>query len=195
MKKLILFFIIILFSTTHAAAQELDHLKDLKRPRYETFFPDRPKPEEKNPQTTNATKAKQSIPIEDNSRFAGVFRGMVTVHYKGQMVNTEATLHIFPGGDEKDSHFNSYILPLNKDYLETAWKFENKDVRRSVTISGNTIYVTDLIAYKRGGNSQIRTLVFSPDYSALTFLKTEFDDDNRDPATGHIIGRFVRIEQ
>lgn len=194
MKKLILFLVIILFSATHATAQELEHLKDLKRPRYESFFPDRPKPEGGNPQASNATNTKQSIAIEDNSRFAGIFRGRVTVHYKGQMVNTEATLHIFAGDNEKDSHFNSYILPLNQDYLETTWKFENKDVRRSVTISGNTIYVTDLISYKRGGNSQIRTLVFSADYSALTFLKTEFDDDSRDPATGQIIGKFVRIQ-
>ncbi|HAS89366.1 MAG TPA: hypothetical protein DCS48_08680 [Desulfovibrio sp.] len=193
MKQLILFFIIILFSAAHAPAQELDNLKDLKRPRYEAFFPDRPKPEE-NQQTPNSAKANESIAIKDSSRFAGVFRGKVTVHYKGQMVNTEATLHIFPGGNEKDSHFNSYILPVDKDYLETTWKSENKNVRRSVTISGNTIYITDLIAYKHGGNSQIRTLVFSPDYSALTFLKTEFDDDNRDPATGQIIGRFVRIQ-
>ncbi|WP_421903174.1 hypothetical protein [Maridesulfovibrio sp.] len=110
------------------------------------------------------------------------------------MVNTEATLHISTGENKLPSHYNSYILPKDEDYLVTTWKFENKEVRRSVTISGNTIYITDLIEYGRGGNSQIRTLVFSPDCSALTFLKTEFDDDSRDPATGQIIGRFMRIE-
>ncbi len=80
------------------------------------------------------------------------------------------------------------------DYLESTWMLDQDKVRRSVTISGTTVYVTDIIEYKRGGNSQIRTLVFSPDYSALTFLKTEFDDSPSNPATGQIIGRFTRIK-
>ena len=80
-------------------------------------------------------------------------------------------------------------------YLENRWKLDQYDVFRSITISANTVYVTDLIKYENGGgNSQIRTLVFTKDYSALTFLKTEFDDSLTSQATGQIVGRFIRVD-
>lgn len=175
-----------------ASAQELDNLKNLKRPRYELFL-DQPtiEPPPKQTADKNGTIATEAT---DNSRFAGTYKGMVTVHYKNNMVQTEATLRIFTGRDGQNSHYDSYIIPESGDYLESSWQLDKNEVLRSVTVSGNTIYVTDIIEYGRGGNSQIRTLVFSPDCSALTFLKTEFDDSSRNPATGQSIGRFLRVK-
>jgi len=188
MKKILLVIFLIFITSNTALAQELDHLKDLKRPRYGIT-----------PPLAKDTKPPKTEPVQeeikpDNSRFKGVFKGKVTVHYEGKMVQAEATLHILMGQDEMQSHYDRYIIPQNGDYLENTWKLDKIEVQRSVTISGNTIYVTDLIEYSRGGNSQIRTLIFSPDFSALTFLKTEFDDAAPSPATGQIIGRFMRVE-
>ncbi|NDV22889.1 hypothetical protein [Desulfovibrio sp. JC022] len=189
MKILITIMTMIFLSAPFAAAQQIDNLRDLKRPRYEVAFP---------PKTTEIKKEQPSaapeIKEEDNSRFAGTFKGKVTVHYKGKIVTAEATLHIAAGNPDRKSHYDSYILPQRSDYLESTWKLDKEDVRRTVTISGKTVYVTDIIEYSKGGNSQIRTLVFSPDYSALTFLKTEFDDSSVNPATGQIIGRFLRVK-
>ncbi|WP_415713695.1 hypothetical protein [Maridesulfovibrio sp.] len=189
--KIIYIAIILLLSIIYPAqAQELDHLKDLKRPRYGLF---QDKPPEKTLQKQDTERI--TIQEEDNSRFIGTYKGNVTVHYKGKMVRAEASLRILTGDKGEKSHYDSYIIPKNGNYLETTWLLDKNDVRRSVTISGNTIYVTDIIEYEHGGNSQIRTLVFSPDCSALTFLKTEFDDDSRNPATGQIIGRFIKTDQ
>ncbi|WP_320174456.1 hypothetical protein [Maridesulfovibrio sp.] len=192
MKTFIAVISILFLMTSFATAQDIDHLKDLKRPRYEAIFPERAKTEEATQQPAPQDKAE--INEENNARFTGTFKGKVTVHYKGKLVAAEAKLHIETGETERISHYDSYIIPKTGDYLESTWMLDKNEVRRSVTISGNTVYITDIIEYGRGGNSQIRTLVFSPDYSALTFLKTEFDDSPSNPATGQIIGRFIRIE-
>ncbi len=189
MKILITIMTIIFLFAPFAAAQQIKNLKDLKRPRYGVAFP--PRTTEVKKEQPNAT---QEIRVEDNSRFAGTFKGKVTVHYKGKMVIAEATLHVAAGNLDRKSHYDSYIIPQSGDYLESTWKLDKEEVRRAVTISGKTVYVTDIIEYSKGGNSQIRTLVFSPDYSALTFLKTEFDDSSVNPATGQIIGRFLRVK-
>lgn len=188
MKILIAITLALFITAVPVQAQDTKHLKNLKRPRYETIFPERTKDRRKTPPPTPET-AKAT----DNSRFAGTFKGRVTVHYKNKMVTTEATLHIEIDKTKHKNHYDSYILPKNKDYHESTWTLDKNDVRRSVTISGNTVYVTDIIEYAKGGNSQIRTLSFSPDYSALTFMKTEFDDSPVNPATGQIIGRFIRV--
>ncbi|WP_320006173.1 hypothetical protein [Maridesulfovibrio sp.] len=192
MKKILPAVILLVSFSFPVAAQDIDHLKNLKRPRYEINL-SAPKelqpPQEKQPKET-----KHNEITLDNSRFCGTFKGYVTVHYKGKLVRTPATMSIsFTDGNES-SHFNSYLIPKDKDYFENTWEFEQYEVNRSVTITGNTLYVTDTIAYRTGGNSQIRTLVFNRDCSALTFLKTEFDDEHFNPATGHIIGRFVRVK-
>ena len=192
MKILIATIAIFWLALSSAAAQDIEHLKDLKRPRYEAIFPERTKTEETTQQP--AQQGKAEVKEMNNARFTGAFKGKVTVHYKGRLVTTEAKLHIDTDESERKSHYDSYIIPKTGDYLESTWMLDKKEVRRSVTISDTTVYVTDIIEYKRGGNSQIRTLVFSPDYSALTFLKTEFDDSPSTPATGQIIGRFTRIE-
>ncbi len=189
MKILIAIMTTILLSAHFAAAQQINNLKDLKRPRFEVTFPAKTTETEK--KQSNMT---QEVKAEENSRFAGTYKGKVTVHYKKKLVTAEATLHIVTENQERKNHYDSYIIPETGDYLESTWKLEGEDVRRSVTISGDTVYVTDIIEYSRGGNSQIRTLVFSPDYSALTFLKTEFDDSQSSPATGQIIGRFIRVK-
>ncbi|MFW5499829.1 MULTISPECIES: hypothetical protein [unclassified Maridesulfovibrio] len=192
MKIFIATIVILWLALSPATAQDIEHLKDLKRPRYEAIFPERAKTEETTQQPAPQNKAE--VKAENETRFAGTFKGKVTVHYKGKLVTTEAKLHIATDKSERKNHYDSYILPMIGDYLESTWMLDQDEVRRSVTISGTTVYVTDIIEYKRGGNSQIRTLVFSPDYSALTFLKTEFDDSLSNPATGQIIGRFTRIE-
>lgn len=187
--KMILPAILILFALcSPLAAQDLDRLKDLKRPRYGIVVspPKEPEVQQKDPGQVTAKP--------DNSRFKGTFKGKVTVHYEGKMVHAEAILHILLEQDDAQSHYDRYIIPQEGSYQESTWKLDKSDVHRSVTISGRTIYVTDLIEYSRGGNSQIRTLIFSPDFSALTFLKTEFDDAATSPATGQIIGRFTRVE-
>ncbi|ACS81159.1 hypothetical protein [Maridesulfovibrio salexigens] len=192
MKILIATISIFWLTISPAIAQELENLKDLKRPRYEAIFPERTNTEEATQQ--QAPQDKAEVKVENNTRFAGIFKGKVTVHYKGELVTTEAKLHIYTDESERKSHYDSYIIPQTGDYLESTWMLDKSEVHRSVTISGSSLYVTDIIEYKRGGNSQIRTLVFSPDYSALTFLKTEFDDSPSNQATGQIIGRFTRIE-
>ncbi len=131
-----------------------------------------------------------------NKNFSGTYKGEVTVHYKGELVTTQAELTI--STSEKDlqrSDFNFYVIPEKGQYAKNSWESEGRKYERSVTISESTIYVTDITAYSRGGNSQIRTLVFNRDRSALTFLKTEFDDSLSERATGHIIGRFERIKK
>ena len=191
MKKILLIVLLVFITSHSAAAQDLEHLKNLKRPRYGISLqpPEKLQTKQKKQQQTKTEQIKS-----DNSRFYGKFKGNVTVHYKGKLVRTEATLRISSTDENDNSHFNSYLIPKDKDYFENIWELERNEVHRSVTISGNTIYVTDIIAYQTGGNSQIRTLVFNTDCSALTFLKTEFGDEHFDPATGHIIGRFVRVK-
>ena len=194
MKILISTLVMLCLTAALATAQDIQHLKDLKRPRYEAIFPDRTNDKEKKQQPAPSIETKEKAVVKDNSRFAGTFKGRVTVHYKGKIVSADATLHIGADESERKSHYDSYILPKSGEYLESTWKLDKYEVRRSITISATTVYVTDIIEYGKGGNSQIRTLVFSPDYSALTFLKTEFDDSPSSPATGQIIGRFMRIQ-
>ncbi|NDV27893.1 hypothetical protein [Desulfovibrio sp. JC010] len=189
MKKIFYAIFLMLIAYIPVSAQELDHLKDLKRPRY-GLFQEKPATE----QPPNRTAEQPKTIAEDNSRFSGAFKGKVTVHYRGKLVHAEASLNIFIGDDGQNSHYDTYIIPKTGNYLESTWILDKTEVRRSITIAANTIYVTDIIEYGRGGNSQIRTLVFSPDCSALTFLKTEFDDDSPNPATGQIIGRFLRVK-
>lgn len=172
-------------------AQEKQNLQDLKRPRYSikefqnTMLPDQ----------GVAHKEEQQQTLPDNNRFSGKFNGIVTVHYKDRMVRTQASLTVTTETDTARSHYDYYILPEKGEYLESKWPLNGSEVQRTVTISENTIYVTDIISYESGGgNSQIRTLVFSEDFSAMTFLKTEFDDAVRDTATGQIIGRFNRLQ-
>ncbi|WP_319764597.1 hypothetical protein [Maridesulfovibrio sp.] len=187
-----IFFIAMLltFITCSAGlAQDMNNLRDLKRPRYGIFEAEETKAPA--PQKTNT----QETARMNNSRFAGTFKGRVTVHYKNNMVTAEATLHIATGEKTDGSHYDNYIIPANKDYVQYKWKLDKNEVNRSVTVSGNTLYITDIIDYGKGGNSQIRTLVFSQDCSALTFLKTEFDDARKAPATGQIIGRFLRVKE
>ncbi|WP_320172342.1 hypothetical protein [Maridesulfovibrio sp.] len=201
MSKLFLIAVCLLTVLSAAAAQERQFLDDVKRPRYgfsvEPASPSEPAGQRAEPGRSRESGELTNEPAGEevgNSRFGGVFKGTVTVHYKGRMVRTPATLTVSAGGNNSLSHYDYYILPEKGEYLETVWKLEGSDVRRSVTVSGNTVYVTDLIEYESGGgNSQIRTLVFSEDCSSLTFLKTEFDDAARDTATGQIIGRFIRV--
>lgn len=191
MKMILLTLIIVSFMTAPLFAQEYPELKDLKRPRYGFF-----EQNEKSVAEQKSNRAATQTEEQKNSRFAGKFKGSVTVHYKGRMIKTEAELTIAVNATAENSHYDFYILPPKGEYLENSWMLDRKEVRRSVTIADRTIYITDIIAYEnKGGNSQIRTLVFSPDYSALTFLKTEFDDSVRETATGQIIGRFTRVKQ
>ncbi|WP_432735078.1 hypothetical protein [Maridesulfovibrio sp. FT414] len=190
MKRIMPLVLLILFLAMPVAAQEYDYLQGLKRPRYGVAAEEHP--------PASAPKKKLESPQQQeqpgNKAFAGLFKGTVTVHYKGRMITTEASLTVAAGGNGTQSHFDYYILPEKGEFQQLDWKLDGMDVQRSVTISGHTVYVTDLIQYENGGgNSQIRTLVFSEDFSALTFLKTEFDDTVRDSATGHIIGRFLRV--
>ncbi|CCO23784.1 hypothetical protein [Maridesulfovibrio hydrothermalis] len=196
MIRILLSIIILLLSATPLPAENLPSLQNLKRPRYETGVPPQKRPAPQLPHQNAAIKqvARQKV-TPDNSRFAGKFSGLVTIHYKNKMVRTKATLTISTNGTQGNSHYDYYLIPDAGDYLEHSWKLDEYDVQRTVTVSGSTLYITDIIDYGgNGGNSQIRTLVFSGDYSALTFLKTEFDDELRDTATGQIIGRFIRID-
>ena len=177
---------IIALSVSTTYGKENSSLNDLKRPEF-TF---------RLSETTHEQPLGKTTEKINNSRFAGVFQGTVTVHYAKKMVTTTASLTI--DTDMKNirkSHYNYYVIPAEKSYTEYSWELDGMKILRTVTISGDTIYITDIINYgEDGGNSQIRTLVFSPDLSALTFLKTEFDDERTMPSTGHIIGRFKRIK-
>ncbi len=190
MTRIFLVLLCILLNSTCLHAQEYRYFQDLKRPRYSAIQEESPKNQAQQNTTAPKTEKKNQ---PDNEKFCGRFKGMVTVHYQGQMVRTQAALKIAIEEPESKSHYDYYILPANSTYMENTWALEKSTVRRSVTISGNTVYITDIIEYgDHGGNSQIRTLVFSDDHSALTFLKTEFDDAARNSATGQIIGRFTR---
>ncbi|SMF17344.1 hypothetical protein [Desulfovibrio gilichinskyi] len=187
MQKIILLTLtIIALSVSTTSGKDSSALNDLKRPEFNFRLSDTA------PEQPAANTAKKI----NNSRFAGVFQGTVTVHYTKKMVTTTAEMTI--DTDIKNiskSHYNYYVIPAEDFYKEYAWVLDGMKILRTVTISDNTIYITDIINYEEdGGNSQIRTLVFSPDLSALTFLKTEFDDEKTMPATGHIIGRFKRIK-
>lgn len=191
MKRIFMLTIFIILAASTLYAQDFPDLQSLKRPRYDAT------PQQETTHKTIAKKEKTPEPQEKtNSRFAGIFKGKVTVHYKGKMVRSDATLTIASGTDENKSHYDFYVLPSKGNYLESKWEIDKSEVHRSATISKHTVYITDIIEYPDGGgNSQIRTLVFSEDHSALTFLKTEFDDASRNSATGQIIGRFIRIEK
>ncbi len=187
MQKIILLTLsIIALSVSATYSKDSSSLNDLKRPEFNFRL------SETTPKQPLAKKIKKI----NNSRFAGVFQGTVTVHYTKKMVTTTASLTI--DTDIKNiskSHYNYYVIPAEESYAEYSWKLDGMKILRTVTISGDTIYITDIINYEEdGGNSQIRTLVFSPDLSALTFLKTEFDDERTMPSTGHIIGRFKRTK-
>lgn len=185
-KIILLIFVITAFSVSAVSAKDSTPLNDVKRPEFH-FRLSETAPEHSSDQID------QKI---NNSKFSGFFAGTVTVHYKEEMVTTTANLTI--NTDIKNiskSHYNYYIIPPQESYMEYDWELDGVKIKRTVTISGNTLYITDIINYeKNGGNSQIRTLVFNPDFSALTFLKTEFDDGSTMQATGHIIGRFKRIK-
>ncbi|WP_291328436.1 hypothetical protein [Desulfovibrio sp. UCD-KL4C] len=187
MQKIILVTLsIIALSVSTIYGKESSSLNNLKRPEFNF--------------RTSETKSEQAftrtIKKINNSRFAGVFQGTVTVHYTQKLVTTTARLTIDSNiKNISKSHYNYYVIPAKGSYTEYAWELDGIKILRTVTISGDTIYITDIINYKEGGgNSQVRTLVFSPDLSALTFLKTEFDDERIMPSTGHIIGRFKRIK-
>ncbi|WP_027721137.1 hypothetical protein [Maridesulfovibrio zosterae] len=192
MLRIPVLFFIILFSATSSSAQEYPSLNNLKRPRYGITEYENKSPSKNINSTKNNAIQMDKI---NNSRFAGKFKGKVTVHYKDTMITTEATIVISVDTEDRNSHYDHYLLPSNEQYLENIWKLDQYNVFRSITISDNTVYVTDLIKYENGGgNSQIRTLVFTNDYSALTFLKTEFDDSATSQATGQIVGRFIRVD-
>ncbi len=148
------------------------------------------------PQIANTTPTETKVENYKASRFVGKFTGKVIVHYQNKMVETAASITI--SLDQKDlakSDYDFYIVPADDTFLEHEWDLDGLKVKRSVTISGKTIYITDIINYvEDGGNSQIRSLVFNSDFSGVTFLKTEFDDAKTNPATGQIIGRFTRIK-
>ncbi|WP_051676964.1 hypothetical protein [Maridesulfovibrio frigidus] len=148
------------------------------------------------PQMANTSPPVTKLERLNTSKFVGKLTGKVTVHYLKKMVAAHATITI--SSDQNDltkSDYDFYVIPTEVSFLESEWELDGLKVKRSVTISGNTIYITDIINYKNnGGNSQIRTLVFNSDLSALTFLKTEFDDAKSNPATGQIIGRFTRTK-
>ncbi|MBI9112548.1 hypothetical protein [Maridesulfovibrio ferrireducens] len=187
MKKTLLLIVAILALTVSTASgKESSSLNDLKRPEFNLRLPE----------TTQKTTPGKKVIALNNSRFCGVFAGEVTVHYTNKMVTTTASLTI--NSDMQNinkSHYDYYVIPSDETFMEYEWNLDKMKVRRSVTVSGNTFYITDIIDYeKSGGNSQIRTLVFSPDLSALTFLKTEFDDSKSMSATGQIIGRFNRTK-
>ena len=110
MRRISILFMIILFSATLSEAQEYPDLKNLKRPRYGiTEY-------EKSTPATHieklASNATEKVKI-DNSRFAGRFKGKVTVHYKGTMISTEATIVISINTEDRKSHYDHYLLPPN----------------------------------------------------------------------------------
>ncbi|OEU70773.1 MAG: hypothetical protein BA863_14600 [Desulfovibrio sp. S3730MH75] len=146
------------------------------------------------PQMANTPPVKTKVGKIGTSRFVGNFTGKVTVHYQKKMIETAASITF--SSEQKDlakSDYDFYVIPTEETFFESEWILDGIKVKRSITISNNTIYITDIIDYEGdGGNSQIRTLVFNSDCSALTFLKTEFDDAKANPATGQIIGRFNR---
>ncbi len=182
--------VFLLLTANVLCAQDFPDLQNLKRPRYGVT------PQQMEPDKPAVTKDDNSqSKAETNSRFAGTFKGEVTVHYIDKMIRTAAALTIATGAEENKNHYDFYIIPAKGNFLSSKWEIDKSKVLRTTTISGDTIYITDIIEYQNGGgNSQIRTLVFSEDHSALTFLKTEFDDASRNSATGQIIGRFVRSE-
>lgn len=191
MYKILLAAFSILLLSNSLLAQDEQYLLDLKRPRYRTTE----QPTVTTDPAPDSSSSSHTKKITQNSRLCGEFKGKVTVHYKGRMVSAEAALTVAVNEPEEKSHYDYYIIPVNGTFAEQSWKLDDSLVQRTVTVSGNTLYVTDIIEYDEGGgNSQIRTLVFSDDYSALTFLKTEFDDAPRNPATGQIIGRFEKME-